>query len=365
MNLPIIPNQPGANQLSTQVRRDVIAATVKELAETGLISPEQQKGLTVAAQGLGIMRSVSSPTSKRHFGRIDTELSIRQATPASEARICLEAMQEAWDGVNKTFLLHRERFLEIKVLRAKLTKRCREAEALSDGDDKAIAMAECELEQSRIDRMQKEVMEGTIEVKSQVERATRYSEQYKTLCLTSGKAEGFTEADFRADELMYYLKSALWHVAQTFGTDDQRDSYERGSEDERAHPNASMGRRKEVDWNNLMKARQNMQIVIPHEAKLALGVMGLTEAEVKEDLKRLEEQRFNFNLTHKSHHSFGDHFDSWLNNTAAKYKDRVAATLSGSIDKFHRVQQLLKADSPDEGSSKGDVAKINRRSSIQ
>ncbi len=364
MNLPSIPNQPGANQLSTEVRREVVSATVKELVETGLISVEQQKGLTVAAQGLGIMKSVSVHSSKRHFGRISTELSIRQATPVGEARICLESMQEAWDGVNKTFLLHRERFLEIKVLRAKLTKRCREAEAMEPGDDKTIAMAECELEQSRIDRMQKEVMEGTIEVKSQVERATRYSEQYKLICSAAGKTE-FTEADFRADEMMYYIKSALWHSAQTFSTDDQRDSYERMSEDETAPQNASIGRRKQVDWDNQIRARKNMQIVIPHDAKLALVVMGLTEAEVKEDLKRLEEQRFNFNLTHKSHHSFADHFDSWLNNTALKYKDRVASTLAGNMDKFQRVQQLLKADASDQGASKGDVNTINRRSSIQ
>jgi hypothetical protein len=360
MNLPILrppkPADPAPNALSLDVRKEPITRALAGFTETGLITPEQQRSLSVAATNLVVMKAVSTPASQRHFGRIDTLMTVRGSTPVSDARASLAGLANVWEGLDVDFHRYRTLFFETRLIKAKLKKRAAEAASMPEGDDRDIAVAEIELEGARLQGMESELAKGHAHLSGELAKATTYADQYKLICKNAGKTEdGFTEADFRAEEIDYYLKSAFWHASQVFGTDDQRDKWDR--------PNKPPESRAQ-EWKQQIKARQNMAIIVPEEVKLLFQLLTISDAEVKGEIARLEEQRFNFNLTHKGHESFSDHFDGWLKGVVSKFRDRVVAALSTGSDKLKRIQTLLDANAAD-GGDRGDVGKINRRSVIQ
>ncbi len=363
MNLPSLPPQkpPGALSTHVEARKEPINRALASFAETGLITPDQQRSLSVAATNLAVMKAVTTPSAQRHFGRIDTMLTVRTATPVSEARESLAGLAKVWDGLDIDFHKYRTLFFQTRLIRAQMKKRTSEIAAMPESDDRDIAAAQLDLDGAQLQGMEVELAKGHAKLTGELKKATDYSEQYKLICKAAGKeADGFTEEDFRKEEIDYYIKSAFWHASQVAETIDTRDKHDRKPgqrmpwESERGH-----------DFKEQLKARKAMQILVPKEAELCFQLMGISPEEVKQEIAKLEEQRFNFNLSHPTGvHSFSDHFDSWLLRTVEKYRARVAGQLGLGSDKFKRLQSLLNPDDAD-GGGRGDVGKIERRSMIQ
>lgn len=346
------------------------SATVgRELAtfvETGLISTEQQKALTIATTNLQVMKAVSSPVGGRHFNRIDTLLSVRLPTPVSQARDALSSLAVAWDSMSADFHTFRALYFEARLRRAKLTVARKKADdPRLDDDERLIVSAECELESAKIDQIEATVAKGHAALKGQVTKATAASDQYSAILRASGKAE-FTEEDFRQEEIDYYLQSAWWHVSQVFGVVDIRNKRNRPGappDDENLKDEA---RRKHLE-------RLNRRVDVKHDTVLYFQSLGISQHEIEGELKGLLEQRESFDMVNENMsrnsnpQSFAGHFEGWVKRTAEKYRGRavaaVGATLGGQgagMDKLRRITTLIDPNAADKGTG-GDVKDLGRR----
>ncbi len=323
----------------------VASRELASFAETGLITPEQQKALTVATNNLTVMKAVSTPIGARHFNRIDTLLAVRISTPVSQARECLSTLATAWDSMSADFHKFRELYFEVRLRRAKLNQK-RKLLATPQGDvsgpdaldedARIILEAEIELEAARIDKIEADVAKGHAAIQGQVQKATSASDQYALILKQSGKTE-FTEDDFRSEEIDYYLQSAWWHVSMVYNTVDVRNKWKR--------PQGPP--RQEDEEEDLREMRKHRRIDVKHEVVMYFQGLGISQREIEAELQDLLGQRESFDMVNQTMsrnanpQSFAGHFDGWVKRTAQKYRDRaVVAIKSNGFDRIKRIAAI-------------------------
>ncbi len=343
-------------------------------AETGLITAEQQKALTVATTNMALMKSVQTPMGQRHFDRIDTMLSIRVNSPESQARECLSNLGEAWDTISGDFHKYRELYFEAKLRKAKLHLRQKRLDASAPGfegvqsttepmgeDERAIEEAEIALERARIDKLEAEVAKGHAALQGQVTKATQASDRYALICKQAGK-EAFTEEDFRKEEIDYYLQSAWWNVAQSYGTIDTRNKWKRPTRPPK-------NQREAEEWAD--EARKWRRVDIKHEIVLYFEGLGISRHEIDAELGALLGMRESFDMVnttmsgHSNPQPFAPRFDQWVRNMATKYRDRATKAIGEhGFDRIKRISSII-SPTDSENATGGDVGKMDRRSMLE
>lgn len=358
---------PPPNALSTHVepaKRDLAA-----LATTGLITTEQQRALTTATTNLHQLRNVATAPGQRHFNKVDTLIAVRGNTPIAQARECLSQMGAAWDGLSKDFHHYQKLYAEARLRRAKLAKRQKELEAITDPDDRTIAEAEIDLERAQIAELESEVARGEADLRARLAKVTKTSEQYELIVKQSGKTE-FTEADFRAEEIDYYLKSAWWHAAQVYELVDTRDELTRdyAENGSKAWNEEGLERGKIRAQRFLRRLEQfkHSQIRVKEEVALYFQGLGIHQHEIEAELRKLLEMRESFNYVPGNNgRDFTAHFEGWLTRATQAFRPHAVR----AIDQhgFERVQRIGKLLNPDEadGGDHGDVGAIKRGSGVR
>ncbi len=336
------------------------ASVGRELAtfvETGLMTVDQQRTLSIATKNLAIMKQVSTPSTGRHFSRIDTMIAIRLPTPVSRAREVLSTLADTWDSMSGEFHTFREMYFDARLRRAKLNSKRKLLGDPELGDDERIILeAEIELENARIDKIEAEVARGQAKLQGQVAKATAASDQYAALLTSSGKAE-FTEEDFRAEETDYYLQSAWWHASQVFGVNDIRNKWKRPQGEPENQKQEAERKREE---------RKYRRIEVKHDTVLYFRGLGISQVEIEAELADLLGQRESFDMVNQtmSHNSnpqsFAGHFESWIKRTADKYRHRVVAAIGKDYDKLKRISSIIDPEQADKGTG-GDVKELGRR----
>ncbi len=322
------------------------------LVETGLITPVQQKALALASASLQAL-GATTPTEKRHFSRIDTRLLVRTSSPVSEARDVLVQFNAAWAGLAGDFHRYRTIFFEARLRRAKLNKKQKEIEGpnLSD-DDRVILESEVELEKAHIDALESSVRQGHANLQCEIARAATASERYMAICHREGK-ESFSEADFKTEEILYFLKSAWWHASQVFTTHDNRDQW--------ARPKAPPKSRSE-EYQHLMEARKHRQIDIKNDVSLYFRALNIDDITIKTELEALLKQREVYERSAREHWlpPFAEYFDGWLTQMVSKYKAAaVGAVARNGTQMLERLSTLMDQNAPDVG-DKGDIGPMRR-----
>lgn len=336
------------------------ASVGRELAtfvETGLMTVDQQKALTVATQNLQVMKQVSTPAAGRHFNRIDTMLAVRMPSPVSQAREVLSTLATTWESMSGDFHKFRELYYEARLRRAKANQK---RKLLDDPDltedDRTILSAELDLEGAKIDKIEAEVGKGQAALQGQVAKATAASDQYAALLTSSGKAE-FTEDDFRAEETDYYLQSAWWHASQVFSVADMRNKWNR-PKGEATHPDQDAARKREE--------RLYRRVNVKHEIVLYFQGLGISQPEIEAELAALLGQRESFDMANETMsgnsnpQSFAGHFEGWIKRTALKYRDRAVTAIGKDYDRIKRIAAIIDPGQEDKGSG-GDVKDLGRR----
>ncbi len=316
--------------------------------ERGLMSPEDQKKLSLAVSTLGTMKQVSTPIGKRHFSRIDKMLSMKNPTPASQARDCLYALDAAWTHIRGDFHKYREMHAQVKLLRAKLNKRLKEAP--EDEDDKAIVEAECYLEEIKIQSLESELAAGEEKLKGALGKAKVQSDQYALICKNAGK-EQFTEEDFSREEAAYLIKSAWWHAIQVFVTVDVRNAKWREKE------------------NKPEQVRKGTQMELEEDVLLYFKGLGIDEGTVKSEVALIEAQR----VMHERHYELADegvrqpfrpYFEAWLEQMALKYVPNAMAVMKAQgMERIRNTDALITPTNDDKGTGSGGL--LPRKSLLQ
>lgn len=320
------------------------------LTESGLITEETQRQLSVATTAAAAMRK-STPVTERRFSRVDMLLSVKSPSPANRARDILGDLNDLWEGAGVEFHKFRQMAFSVKLRKAKLAAKLKKPPQ----DDPEVFEAECELEQAEIDAVQATLASGQSKVMAVIERATQKAQQYETLLLTSGVKE-FTEDDFLRDEIEYLIKTAFWHAGQTFKTVDAR-----GAAYRKAHelpPNATDA---EKAAHRRKAEREGMSIRVSMDVGTYFELLGITKAEVKTELAWIDQQRKMFDRQYTEHEcaqpEFADsgYFEAWLQTTTHKYRDRVLASFKDQgSDRFKRLQQIIKPTDSDGGYGSGE-----------
>ena len=346
------------DQLPSTSRAPSLENALSTLVESKMVTVEQQKALTVAASNQQLMKHVSTPIGQRYFDRIDTQLAVRNPSPTSKARELLSEFGSAWDGVMKDFHHFRKLFFEARLKRAHLAKKKSEAEKANLPEyDIAILQAEIELEEANLAAIEAEVASGEAKMKAELQKAVGASTRYAALCKAEGKAE-FTEADFKAEEVDYFLKSAWWYAAQVFTTYDSRDQWARPQDAPKSRAEAA---------EQLRKAKEHRQLRIKHEVKLFFSNLGISEQTVDQELRGLLKMReaYDFSTRNNGEYqppatAFAEHFDSWVARTAAKYRGAAGSAIEQHGTHFlQRISKLLNPNVDDAGKP-GDVGEMRR-----
>jgi hypothetical protein len=353
-----------------------VAPEIRALSESKLITPEQGRALTSATASLSQMTTAMTMTGgkapgERHFNRIDTLREMRLPSPIGEARNILHSMAASWGSLSKDFHTYRQLFYEARLRRAKLNKKMHaavDAAKNQDDDDIAIHEAEIQLEAAEIDALEARVAKGHAELTAAISVITRKGEQYAALVTANGGRE-FSESDFREEEITYHLTSAWWVAAESFDQVDERDQFRRAEElDEiNADPRAN---NRTKHWRARMQEQKNSRIEITHEIILYFRGLGISEDDVRRELKALADQRFNYTLAirpgrdgNAQREDFSAHFESWVKRTVAMYIERVRVQVAqpGGFEKLAKIMSII--DPPvDKGDQLGDVGQIKRRS---
>jgi hypothetical protein len=322
-------------QLSTNVRE----ATTRELAslvETGLMNPEEQRAISVAAEGLALMKGNSAPMGERHFNAIDRKLSMRAPTPVSEAREVLTDMDAVWGDVRSDFHKYRKMFFEAKLRRAKVAQAKKRA-ASADPDDRELAEAAAALEQANIDELEANVGDGYRSIQDAIAKAKKCSERYAVICQQAGK-EAFTDEDFKRDEIDYLIKSAWWVASQVLAIRE-----------------FSIGR------------TQHTTMIVPEEIIGYFKGLGVDEASLRKEVGDLAGMRAAFDINNSGWfpQSFKDHFNSWLDRMVEKYRPFAEATIAANgFEKVRRIAKML-PESPEERGKKVRGTEIDRSSLVE
>ncbi len=319
-----------------------------------LITIEQKQMLTVAADNLQRMKVSSTPIGERPLNKIDVMLSARDPSPVSKARDALTTFSGSWERISQEFHRYRKMVFEARLRRAKLNKRKNDLEKLKlSEDDRAILEAEIDLESAELEAQESEIARGQTTMKADILAATTASEQYAVICKAAGK-ESFTEADFRKDEVIYFLKSAWWYASKVFRTIDRRDEWTR--------PREPPANRREA-YQQLMKARENRQIKIKNEVALFFQSLGISQNDIETELLVILRMRDAYDRSLQDQtplEPFSGYFDSWIQTTANKYQDRAMAALEkDGFSAIKRLSKILNPDPDDEGDD-GNVGKMRR-----
>jgi hypothetical protein len=322
------------------------------LVERGLITPEVSKALTVGvANYQGMLAVIAAPGAAapppRHFGTIDSTLAVRMPSVVGRARDVLCDLGQNWERAQKEFHVFRQRFMEVKLARARLVKAKQEIDAEVDEVDRNIKQAECDLEVARIEAAEADLARGEASMKGTLTRITEQSGRYAVVLKESGK-EAFTEDDFLNDELDYLLRASWWHAAQTFTIADGRDDYQR---------------RMQLPT----EARQHLRADVKMEVRTHFLGLGISEAELEKELEALEGQRHAFNMMHRppDRTSFTGHFEGWLMRAVDKYRERIRAEVARhGIDRLRKIATMITPTNDDAGGP-GDAKVLNRRSTIR
>ncbi len=323
------------------------------LVESGFVTPETQRTLAIATQNMLSLKQAATPVGQRQFNRIDTYLSVRSATPTSQARECLSDLAPVWEELRGNFHKYRAMFLEVKVRQAKLNKRRKEIEAITDPDDRTIADAECEFEQAQIERIQADLARGQSDMQGAISKATSLSASYAALLTSSGKVS-FTEEDFLNDEIEYLLKSAFWVAATGFSTYDRRDKW-----DPKLRASQRPARSAAEENQNEFEAKKFRMIRARSEVLLYLESLGIPQADVKVELDALLRLREAHNRVHRSGGDgegsgytppFDDQFNVWLGQMTARYKAQASAAVAKhGIERLRRISAIIDPNTADAG----------------
>ena len=170
------------------VQAEVVSKELSILVDSKLMTVDAQQKLAVAVATAQTMKVSSTPVGQRHFNKIDTMLSLKNPTPAGQARECLAVVDGLWASVRGDFHRFREMHLQVKVLKARLNKRRKEIAGFDDEDDRTIAEAECNLDQAKIDTMEAELNANVGKFQNVLAKATAQSDRYALICKQAGKA---------------------------------------------------------------------------------------------------------------------------------------------------------------------------------
>lgn len=394
-NLPIVPPGQPKHWVSSlpEANEGPAERQLAALVSTGLISPEQQRSLSVATTNLDVMKRVASNPGERHFGRIDLMMSVKAPTAIARGREVLAQLSEAWEGMSHDFHHFRKRFFEGKAALAKLSAKRRKVETLraragTEGnaaeleDEATILEAECEYEQSIIDEIQHDVAVGQAKLQGKLKIANEQSQHYALICREAGRdpdAGGFTEDDFLQEELDYYLKSAWWCASEQFQEVDIRDAIDRKKRD--AHYAAMAGMpgmdERAIDAKKRADMRRNghSRIQVPREVILFFEGMGVTQQVIKHEVGVLNGQREGFKVFERSGigsgavagyapQDFMPNFLSWLDAMVVKYRAQaLQAYQTQGRDRLKRLAALL--DPSDQDIGQGDREKQKRESTFE
>ncbi len=340
------------------------------LVETRLITPEQQRSLAVATTNLSRMKTTSTPAAGRHFAKIDAITSVKGASPIAQARECLAGLANSWEGLSEDFHKYRKLHMEAKLLRARIVKARKALDAIVDDDDRAIAEAELDLEEARAAELEAQVAKGATALQDRISAATARSDQYALICKQAGKEE-FTEADFRAEEIDYFLRTAWWHAAQVYEVVDTRDEWSRdydamGERIQELDPNLPRGKMREARGLQRRNAMKHSQIRFKQELLLYFQGLGVQEHEIEAQIRRLLSMREGFDLVPRNNgRDFTNHFEGWLNNCVAEFRSRASAAITQhGFERLKRIATMLDPDE-DDGGTHGDVKRMGRGSGIR
>ena len=335
-------------------RQEAVSKELTIFVEHKVLSPADSVKLSAAVAVATTMKSVSTPVGQRHFGKIDALISLKNPTPAGQARECLSVLDRMWGTLRVDFHKFRQMHLKAQVMKARLAKRAKAAA----GDD--IEEAECALEQAEIDALESELSVHLPEFQGALTQATAQADRYAAICTKAGK-ENFTDEDFRDEEATYLIKSAWWHACQVFKAFDRRDKWERAK-------TKSDGTRA-GDFKEEREARKFLSLDVPEEVLIYFSGLGISEAEVKQEVADLEGQRGIFErnqvLSEGARQPFRPYFEAWLVRMAAKYKDRaLEVAKTTGMEQLRRINQLVTPTDHDEGGP-GDVGARPRNSMFQ
>ena len=329
------------------------------LTESGLLTVENQKALTLASASIPAMRDASTPVGERHFARTDSVLAIRSNSPIDQARDVLSSLDRLWSGASGEFHRLRQIHFDIKLRQTKINVARKRLDTCKDEDDRAVAEAEIALAEAEIDGLIATVTQGQDKLQGVITKAVAQSQQYQALCTTAGVAS-FTADDFMRDEVGYLIKTAFWHAGQTFRGMDTRDKWQKKKDhvpgDDRA-----------AEFTNKMKARENMAMRVSMNVGMWFEALGISKGEVLADLKDIEQQRFEYDRACGNGGGvspFFDYFEIWLKKLALKYASRVTeAVKKHGPDRLKRLQSIITPVDSDEGAGSGE--KISRGSMFE
>ena len=342
-------------------RQEAVSKELTIFVEHKVLSPADSVKLSAAVAVATTMKSVSTPVGQRHFGKIDALISLKNPTPAGQARECLSVLDRMWGTLRVDFHKFRQMHLKAQVMKARLAKRAKAAA----GDD--IEEAECALEQAEIDALESELSVHLPEFQGALTQATAQADRYAAICTKAGK-ENFTDEDFRDEEATYLIKSAWWHACQVFKSFDRRNKYERAKSEARAKAKAG-GNDALADQLAAQAAAPFISTDVPEEVLIYFSGLGISEAEVKQEVADLEGQRGIFErnqvLSEGARQPFRPYFEAWLVRMAAKYKDRaLEVAKTTGMEQLRRINQLVTPTDHDEGGP-GDVGARPRNSMFQ
>lgn len=304
--------------------------------QSGVLAAEAQKQLTTAVAAVAQVRRVSPP---RHFERINRELQARLPSAISRARDVLGDLDEVWRGATKQFHKYRQMLFDMRHRQAKLAlKRKQALEATSD-EERAVAEAECDMEQAIIDGLAAELAEGEGEVKQVLADAAKQAERYTALGVT------ITEQDLLRDEAEYLVKSAFWHAAQVFKVIDLREPGARTVTTDSGVKKTKMPGHNEIAIHTPATLRSYFQ---------ALGILG---SDVEAALRDLSQQRAAYMRMYEGHRRPPEftHTFSWMQGLATKYAPHVLKLIDANgMGWLKRVQQMVEPTSANAGGDAHD-----------
>jgi hypothetical protein len=292
--------------------------------QSGLISAEAQEKLAVATIAVSTMKTAGAlPTGERHFSRADSLLSVRNPSPASQARDVLQALDNVWSGASTEFHRYRKMFFDVKLKTAKLSLKRKKPPL--DPDEMTVFEAECEADQAEIDALQTALAEGQAKIKGTLDKAADLSGKYALL-------GHFSADDFMREEVVYLIKTAWWHVGQTF----QKIS-------------------------RVIEREKHISFRVGHDVGVYFEALGIFPAEVKKELEDIARQKEAFDQGYAMHPnppSFMPYFESWLNQVSERYTSRVMDTVKKhGPEKLKRIQSVIKPTDADGGTTSGTVEK--------
>jgi len=328
---------------STSLAKQSAERELSAFVQAGLLTGAEQRQLSTAVTSAMVMSTVVKPDEKRHLGRINTILAVRQDTPISRARETLVELGDHYESVRGDFHKYRRMVAEARLLRAKATK-------LRESDD-PVMLAEADLMDIQAEEMEANIAEGARRFQAAIEKINTLSTHYAKVCTSAGK-ESFSEQDFRDEELKYLLQSVVYHASQTSQVADMRDRYDRSDADKLRDQNAKRYGDRAADFHHRNDQMKYAKIVIPAEARQCLQEMGVTEREIQADLQELNRMREGHGMLGPNVDSWEPKYDGWLSRTTDKYLERVRESIAknGSL-RLERIQKLLNPEARDNNNN--------------